>query len=74
MVRAKEYDIKAGQTAALDKMGNDAADALAARGAALHAHPAELVVQAQQRRKVAAAILSLFIALIKKSGGKPRWK
>ena len=65
MGHAKESDVKAGRTTALDKMGNDAADALATRGAALHAPPAELVEQAQQRRQNAETIQSLFMTLIK---------
>ena len=65
MGHAKESDVKAGRTTALDKMGNDAADALATRGAALHAPPAELVEHAQQRRHNAETIQSLFMSLIK---------
>ena len=52
---AKQVDIERGRTTALDKLGNDSADALATHAAAAHAPPHQLAQDASSRAALAAA-------------------
>eukprot|EP00660_Eupelagonema_oceanica_P019587 gene19587-biopygen10791 len=58
---ASEADVAAGRVARADKVGNDAADALAVAGAALHGVPPERVAAARRRALVARAVQRLML-------------
>eukprot|EP00660_Eupelagonema_oceanica_P019343 gene19343-biopygen18671 len=58
---AKEQDVASGRVEAADKFGNDAADALAVEGAALHGVPRERVAAARRRVRVARAVQKMML-------------
>eukprot|EP00660_Eupelagonema_oceanica_P019682 gene19682-biopygen15118 len=58
---ASDADVVKGRVARADKVGNDAADALAVAGAALHGVPPERVAAARRRTLVGRAVQRLML-------------
>ena len=61
---AKQRHIEEGVTTLQHKLGNDAADALATAGAALHAAPEVIAAGARQKRQAAVVTHALLLDLI----------
>ena len=57
-------DVASGRVALLDKFGNDAADALAGKGAATHALPPAEVRAVKHRYAVAQSVQHMMVAIL----------
>ena len=62
---AKRIDIERGRTTAVDKWGNDGADALAVQGAEMHRVPAHVVQSARARKTSAKIVQGMMVAVLK---------
>ena len=69
---ATAFDVAAGRVAFLDKFGNDAADALARKGAAIHAPSDDIVRAVRHRFAITKSVQQMMVGiLLAQSACKP---
>ena len=61
---ANQIDVDRSRTTQEDKTGNDGADALAVAGACLHQVPAEVLVDARERKEMAVNTSRMMINIL----------